>query len=36
MLFSPAQISINNLTSGRTFSAGQVNGTLLRASLLEG
>jgi methenyltetrahydromethanopterin cyclohydrolase len=36
MLFSPAQVSINNLTSGRTYSAGQVNADLLRASLLEG
>ena len=36
LLFSPAQVSFNNLTSGRTFSAGQVNPTLLRTSLLEG
>ena len=36
LLFSPAQVYFNNLTSGRTFSAGQVNSTLLRASLLEG
>lgn len=36
LLFSPAQVSFNNLTSGRIFSAGQVNPTVLRASLLEG
>jgi len=36
LLFSPAQVSFNNLTSGRTFGAGQVNPTLLRTSLLEG
>jgi methenyltetrahydromethanopterin cyclohydrolase len=34
-LFSPAQVQINNVTSGRTFRAGQVNPALLRASLLE-
>lgn len=36
LLFSPAQVSFNNLSSGRTFVAGQVNPTLLRTSLLEG
>ena len=36
LLFSPAQVSFNNLTSGRIFGAGQVNPTLLRTSLLEG
>jgi len=36
LLFSPAQVYFNNLTSGRTFYAGQVNSALLRASLLEG
>lgn len=36
LLFSPAQVYFNNLTSGRTFEAGQVNPALLRASLLEG
>jgi methenyltetrahydromethanopterin cyclohydrolase len=36
MLFSPAQVAFNNLSSGRTFSAGQVNPALLRTSLLEG
>jgi methenyltetrahydromethanopterin cyclohydrolase len=35
LLFSPAQVSFNNLTSGRTFRAGQVNPDLLRTSLLE-
>ncbi len=36
LLFSPAEVSINNLTSGRTFHAGKVSSTLLRTSLLEG
>jgi methenyltetrahydromethanopterin cyclohydrolase len=36
LLFSPAQVTFNNLTSGRTFSAGQVNAAVLRTSLLEG
>jgi methenyltetrahydromethanopterin cyclohydrolase len=35
LLFSPAQVSFNNLTSGRTFRAGQVNPDMLRTSLLE-
>lgn len=35
LLFSPAQVSFNNLTSGRTLRAGQVNPDLLRTSLLE-
>ena len=35
-LFSPAQVEINNLNSGRTFRAGRLNPSLLRASLLEG
>jgi methenyltetrahydromethanopterin cyclohydrolase len=35
MLFSPAQVKINNLASGRTFSAGRIDAALLRASLLE-
>jgi methenyltetrahydromethanopterin cyclohydrolase len=35
LLFSPAQVSFNSLTSGRTFRAGQVNPDLLRTSLLE-
>jgi methenyltetrahydromethanopterin cyclohydrolase len=35
MLFSPAQVEINNLNSGRTFCAGHLNPSLLKASLLE-
>ena len=35
LLFSPAEVVINNLTSGRTFHAGQVNAETLRRSLLE-
>jgi methenyltetrahydromethanopterin cyclohydrolase len=35
MLFSPAQVEINNLQSGRTFRAGRLNPSLLRKSLLE-
>jgi methenyltetrahydromethanopterin cyclohydrolase len=35
MLFSPAQVEINNLSSGHTFCAGRVNVSLLHASLLE-
>jgi methenyltetrahydromethanopterin cyclohydrolase len=35
MLFSPAQVEINNLSSGRTFRAGRLNPSLLRSSLLE-
>ena len=35
MLFSPAQVEINNLNSGRTFRAGRLNPSLLRSSLLE-
>ncbi|NPV76286.1 MAG: methenyltetrahydromethanopterin cyclohydrolase [Anaerolineae bacterium] len=36
MLFSPAEVTLNNLNSGKVFSAGQVDPALLRASLLEG
>jgi methenyltetrahydromethanopterin cyclohydrolase len=36
MLFSPAQVEINNLNSGRIFRAGSLNESLLCASLLEG
>ncbi len=36
LLFSPAQISINNSASGRTFTAGQINADLLHLSLLAG
>jgi methenyltetrahydromethanopterin cyclohydrolase len=35
MLFSPAQVQINNLNSGHTFCAGHVNPSLLKASLIE-
>jgi methenyltetrahydromethanopterin cyclohydrolase len=35
MLFSPAQVQINNLSSGHTFCAGQIHPSLLRASLIE-
>ena len=35
MLFSPAQVEINNLSSGSTFRAGRLNPALLRSSLLE-
>jgi methenyltetrahydromethanopterin cyclohydrolase len=35
LLFSPAQVEINNLNSGRTFSAGRLNPSLLKASLFE-
>jgi methenyltetrahydromethanopterin cyclohydrolase len=36
MLFSPAQVVINNAKSGRTFRAGRLNPSLLLSSLLEG
>jgi len=36
MLFSPAQVEIDNLSSGRTFRAGSLNPSLLQASLLGG
>jgi methenyltetrahydromethanopterin cyclohydrolase len=36
MLFSPAQVEMNNIKSGRTFRAGHLNPSLLLASLLEG
>jgi methenyltetrahydromethanopterin cyclohydrolase len=35
LLFSPAQVVMNNLNSGHTFRAGQLNSSLLQASLLE-
>jgi methenyltetrahydromethanopterin cyclohydrolase len=34
LLFSPAEVCINNITSGRTFQAGAVEPELIRASLL--
>ena len=33
LLFSPAEITITNAASGRTFHAGEVNAAVLRASL---
>lgn len=36
LFFSPAQVAINNVNSGRTFRAGRLNPSLLQASLLEG
>ena len=36
MLFSPAQVEINNLSSGHMFRAGRLNPSMLQASLLEG
>jgi methenyltetrahydromethanopterin cyclohydrolase len=35
MLFSPAEVQINNLNSGHTFCAGHANPSLLKASLIE-
>jgi methenyltetrahydromethanopterin cyclohydrolase len=34
-LFSPAQISLTNVKSGRTFEAGTVNAAILRQSLIS-
>lgn len=34
LLFSPAQVTFNNLESGRTFTAGELNTKLLRQSLI--
>ena len=34
-LFSPAQVSLTNVKSGRTFEAGAVNAAVLRQSLLS-
>jgi methenyltetrahydromethanopterin cyclohydrolase len=34
MLFSPAQVQIDNLRTGHTFRAGRLNPSLLRASLM--
>lgn len=36
LLFSPAQVTINNVTSGKTYAAGRLNAGVLRASLLGG
>ena len=35
MLFSPAEVWLTNVTSGRTFHAGRVNPEVLKASLFE-
>jgi methenyltetrahydromethanopterin cyclohydrolase len=35
LLFSPARVAINNLSSGRTFCSGSINPDLLMHSLLE-
>jgi len=35
MLFSPALVAINNLSSGRTFRSGDIHSALLKQSLLE-
>ena len=35
LLFSPAQVSLTNVKSGRTFEAGAVNAAVLRQSLLS-
>ncbi len=34
MLFSPARVTINNIRSGKSFSAGRLNAGVLRTSLL--
>jgi methenyltetrahydromethanopterin cyclohydrolase len=36
MLFSPAEVWLTSVTSGRTFHAGRLNADVLRASLFEG
>jgi methenyltetrahydromethanopterin cyclohydrolase len=36
LLFSPAEVTMNNLNSGRTFHSGRLNSSLIRKSLLEG
>jgi methenyltetrahydromethanopterin cyclohydrolase len=35
LLFSPAEVAINNLNSGRTFRAGRVNPALIQKSFME-
>ena len=35
LLFSPAEVSVNNVASGRTFHAGGVNAEMIRKALLE-
>ncbi|HEX9117633.1 MAG TPA: methenyltetrahydromethanopterin cyclohydrolase, partial [Anaerolineae bacterium] len=36
LLFSPAQVTINNVASGKTYTAGRLNPAVLAASLLGG
>ncbi len=36
LLFSPAQALINNVASGKSYQAGQINTTILKTSLIEG
>jgi methenyltetrahydromethanopterin cyclohydrolase len=35
MLFSPAEVFVNNISSGRTFHAGEVNADMIRRVLLD-
>lgn len=35
LLFSPAEVFVNNVTSGRTFHAGEVNAEMIRRVLLS-
>jgi methenyltetrahydromethanopterin cyclohydrolase len=35
LLFSPAEVAINNVTSGRTFRAGGINAEMIQKALLE-
>ncbi|MEA3375735.1 MAG: methenyltetrahydromethanopterin cyclohydrolase [Chloroflexota bacterium] len=35
LLFSPAEVFVNNVTSGRTFHAGGVNGEMIRRALFD-
>jgi methenyltetrahydromethanopterin cyclohydrolase len=35
LLFSPAEVTINNIDTGRTFRAGRLNHSLIRKSFLE-
>jgi len=35
LLFSPARVTINNLSSGRTFRSGSIHSTIIKNSLLE-
>ena len=35
LLFSPAEVEMNNVSTGRTFHAGYLNSSVIKASLLE-